>query len=156
LARRIWTEDEIATTLAYHGANGGNQRQTSRACGVPLGTLQSWLRKAKTDTPRVADSSVESAKQKLADRIEDLAHELAGKMSSSAGAAAFKDLAVGFGIAVDKMQLLRKQPTQINEVREVLTAEERVDMLKAIFDRAAQRRDEAALPSLAETGGQPN
>jgi len=115
MARREWSDSEKATALAALDANGGNVSHTARQLGIPRMTLADWA------AGRVTDDVTElrqEKKESLADAFEALARKLV------AGVGVWVDqrleegcnpatVGTTLGIVVDKMQLLRGDPTHI-------------------------------------------
>jgi hypothetical protein len=99
-------DGQKAEVLAILASNGGRLRQTARQTGVAESTLRLWA----------SDGRVTSCAQKksedLADRMEALTHAIVDMMPEKLQAANLRDLAVTLGIIVDKMLLLRGQPTE--------------------------------------------
>jgi hypothetical protein len=117
--RHGYTDSARADALAALAANGGNFTRTAAQLGIPRRTLQHW---AKGECAPQVRELAQQKKGPLADAFEELARELLGGMTPEKMAAAtLQQLATAAGIAVDKMQLLRGQPTTITE----MTDEER-------------------------------
>ena len=111
---RSYSPQERSKAVAAYNETG-NLEKVSATLGIPLSTLQGW-------TSNPAYFSQENRKD-LADKFEFAANvylDLAVKKSKKAS---FAHLMTGVGIAVDKMQLLRGQPTSItgNVERKELT-----------------------------------
>lgn len=131
MSRREYTNEERAACLAALHANGGNVAKTARECGVPRMTLQHWAGLTNGDEdasssekePAVPSSSpprpcgltelVEIAKATLAEKFDAMAHKFLGVADGKADDLNAKDAMVAAGIAVDKMRLLRNEPTAI-------------------------------------------
>jgi hypothetical protein len=102
-----------AAALAALDANAGNIARTARELGIRRKTLEGW---AKGRTP----TDPELRHQKRIDLLassERLADALAGGIVKRVerGKADVKDMALAFGITVDKLLLLRGQPTAISK-----------------------------------------
>jgi transposase-like protein len=111
-AKRRYSDEERAEALAALDANGGNLSRTARQTGVPRITLRQWAQ------GRVAPGvSVlrQVKKADLAQRMEDLAHALLDDLArpNRLASASVQQAATALGIAVDKMRLLRNEPTSI-------------------------------------------
>lgn len=136
-AQRQYTDEERAAALAALQANGGNLSLTARQVSVPRMTLATW---AKEQPARQALTSTRQEKRAcLADRLEELAHTLIDLMPERAAEAPANQLAISLAIAIDKMRLLREQPTAI--VDERLTDDQRGERITALLDAARARRD---------------
>ena len=133
-AQRQYTDEERAAALAALQANGGNLSLTARQVSVPRMTLATW---AKEQPARQALTSTRQEKRAcLADRLEELAHTLIDLMPERAAEAPANQLAISLAIAIDKMRLLREQPTAI--VDERLTDEERADRILSLMARGEE------------------
>lgn len=98
----------------------GNLTETANKSGIPDSTLSQWIR-AQThgknkNLPKLRNEQGLS----LADNFEEIAFEVASVAlrrlrSKSADKIPFGQLMTGGGIAVDRTQLLRGQPTNITE-----------------------------------------
>lgn len=138
MTRRDYSDSERATALAALDANGGNVAATARTLQIPRSTLQEWA------NGRVNSEVTELRQEKkrdLAERLEDIAHELVDALPDKIGRANLQQTATTLGIVIDKMQLLKGEPTNIQQDYGDLTDEERSRRIAAIFDAARARRD---------------
>lgn len=104
---RQYSPEERTNALALYDTIG-NLEQTSETLGIPKSTIHGWL----SDPNNLSTARTEKAKD-LAQKFENAANlflDLAVKKSKKAG---FNHLITGAGIAVDKSQILRNQPTSI-------------------------------------------
>ena len=117
--RRRYSDREKAEALAIFDACG-SLSETARATGIPDATLSDWIRGKRgvssTDIPKLRNEKG----QNLSEHFEEIALQacrVAGAKlnGKQAHEIPFNHLLTGAGIAVDKMQLLRGQPTSINE-----------------------------------------
>ncbi len=127
MTRRQYSDSEKAEYLAALDANGGNIRHTARQTGVAATTLADWAN-GRGVVPECTQLRAQK-KEMLKDRLESLAHALLDGMSrrvqsEEVSAVSLKDLATTFGIAVDKMLLLKGDPTSINQ-HSTMSEEER-------------------------------
>ena len=99
-----------AEVIALVQANGGNVLQTARETGIPHQTIRLWL-----DKPERFSSLEKQKQEDLAKKLENQAHLYLDLAAGKAAEAPFNHLMTGAGIAIDKMQLLRGQPTNITE-----------------------------------------
>ena len=135
-----YSDDDRASALAALDANGGNMLRTSKELGVPRATLQEW------EQGRVSSAVPEARVQKrvdLASRLEEIAHSLVDAIPGKVGDADLGKIATTLGISIDKMRLLREQPTSINAA---LSDDERAERVAALLERARARRD--GLPAI--------
>ena len=144
--KRSYSDADKAAALVALDANGGNLKRTAEQLGIPEPTLRQW---SKGRTNADVEAMREGAKVDLADRLERVVGVLlaAAVDPDKVEGASLKDVMTGAGIAIDKMQLLRGEPTAINEDR--LSDDERADRVAAILERARARRDGQA-PRVAE------
>ena len=111
MARRHYSDEDRAAALAALRANGGNVRRTAGQVGVPASTLAGW---AAGDHAPVGAELRAGKKLELADRFEEIARAALGRVTAAKlDEANAPQLLTAAGIAVDKMRLLREQPTEI-------------------------------------------
>lgn len=98
-----------AAVIAAIEQNGGNVLATSKLFNLPPDTVRYWW--ANSDRFReIQTASVAN----LADKLEDLAQNTADSMTEhDLSVVTYADKARALGIVIDKMQLLRGQPTEI-------------------------------------------
>lgn len=113
--KRRYSDEQRVNALAALAANNGNLHQTSRQIGIPVSTLECWAKKLRHPEASVG---ADEKKKELSDAIEDVARSIADSLIGKLDDASFKDATVGFGILIDKMKLLRGEPTSINEQRD--------------------------------------
>ena len=135
MAKRSYSDEEKASALAALAANGGNVKLTSQQIGIPRTTLLKWA--AGEGVHACVTDIGHGKKQGLADRLEDIAHRLLDAIPGKVAQADLKQLSVSLGIAVDKMRLLREQPTSI-EAHD-LSDEEKLARLRQLAERAQAR-----------------
>jgi transposase-like protein len=140
MARRNYSDDDKATALAALAANEGNLKRTAQQLGIPRRTLEHWS-KGKSH-PAVRELAHQK-KAELADRLEDIAHQLLDALPDKIANASLQHTAITLGIAVEKMRLLREQPTSIS-IGGDLSDDERLNRLRELADRAKRRRLEAS------------
>jgi hypothetical protein len=100
----VYSDEERATALAALDGNGGNRQRTARQLGIPRKTLATWASGAVH--PAVADLRHQK-KRDLADGLEQVAYRLLDAIPGKLEGASLLELAIGLGILVDKMLLLR-------------------------------------------------
>lgn len=153
MARRHYSDADRAAALAVYDANAGNLTRTAREAGVPASTLERWVKGRDMAAP--PDLRTQKA-ETLADALEDLAWQMIGAARFTL--AEFKGVTIpwpelvkmftGLGIVIDKLQVLRGKPTDIQEVRDWRRelAEEGIDPYDVVAE--AER-----IVAGAETGG---
>jgi hypothetical protein len=140
--RRRYSDEQKAEALAFVQACRGNYRQASRKLGIPWQTLRNWHQDATGGMADVPECSLLGTEKKeaLADRLEAFAHLLVGSLPGKVEDATLKDAATALGIAVDKMRLLREQPTQIVDDHGTTDDAERAARITQILESAGARR----------------
>jgi hypothetical protein len=116
-SHRTFTDDEVAGALATLQANGGNAKRTADTLGISRTTLRGWAGR-HDNTPQPKQVSAELVRDKsveLANNLEALALKSVGLADEKVVTASYKDLLIGAGIAIEKVQLLRGRPTQRTE-----------------------------------------
>ena len=105
--------DLKAKAVAALAANQGNVYRTAKQLGVSRATISKWASKAETEPTFAVE--VAAKKRDLADMCEDLARKLCAAMLTDERieAAKYGELNSGYGTSIDKMRLLREQPTSI-------------------------------------------
>lgn len=136
MKKKQYSDSEKATALALLDANGGNVSGTARQLGIPAKTLENWA-KHKGVGPDVANIG-EVKKRALADKLEDLAHQIIDSAPGKIEKAGLKDSLIAFGTAVDKMQLLRGKPTAIIAESARATVRDIIEQTGLTEERARQ------------------
>jgi transposase-like protein len=110
-----YSAERKAEILAQVTAHGGNVAQVARLTDIPHQTIRSWLEQADRY------SELQTQKQTdLAQKLENNAHKLADSIAEhDLTIVPLQSKATALGIMVDKMQLLRGQPTSIHEERTI-------------------------------------
>lgn len=108
---RDYPEELKASIIAAVHANGGNVLATSKLFNIPRDTVNYWWK----HSDRFVDLQQPSAKN-LADKLESIAHDTADSLADhDLSLVTARDKASVISVMVDKMQLLRGQPTNITE-----------------------------------------
>lgn len=126
--KRQYSDNDKAVALATLDANGGNIRQTARVLKLPESTLTDWSN-GRGACPEVTEIR-QVKKGQLAEKLEEVAHALTDNILLRAQSdfsllTPLKDFAVSLGIAIDKMQVLKGEPTSISKDVTERTNEER-------------------------------
>jgi hypothetical protein len=136
-----------AATLAIRKDTGmPNWRQVEKHTGISRRTLADWWanRCIHPDANRLAAEK----KGDLADKLEQIAHEIIGILPSKYENSTLMQATTSLAIAVDKMQLLRGQPTNINKD----LTDEQIDTELNEIAEAARRRAENEQRGTSNTG----
>ena len=112
MAKRSYSDREKGAALAFLDFNGGNVERSAKALGIPRKTLDEWA-KGRNQSAGVADIRREK-KEDISALIERAVREMVGASAGKLDGASFQQLWTGVGIAVDKMQLLKGEPTAIH------------------------------------------
>lgn len=108
-AYKDYSAERKAEVLALVTAHNGNVAQVSRLTEIPDQTIRGWLEQA--DRYREVRSEKQSD---LAQKLENNAHRLANSIADhDLSIVPLASKATALGIMVDKMQLLRGEPTSI-------------------------------------------
>lgn len=104
-----YSAERKAEVLALVTANGGNVARVAKETGIAHQTIFNWLKQAQRY------SHLEQRKQtELAQKLENNAHMLADSIADhDLSIVPLASKATALGIMVDKMQLLRGEPTSI-------------------------------------------
>lgn len=130
--KRQYSDNDKAVALATLDASDGNIRQAARVLKLPESTLTDWSNGRGT-CPEVAEIR-EDKKVELAGKLEEVAHALTDNIllrakSDFSMLTPLKDFAVSLGIAIDKMQVLKGEPTSINKDVSERSNEERANRI---------------------------
>lgn len=111
--RARYSDEEKATALAALDANGGNIARTARALGIPDSTLRGWAggRGVNEKIPQLRAQK----KRDIAEGLREIAWLLIDAIPDKINRGSLKDLFLGLGIAIDKLQLLEGKPTERTE-----------------------------------------
>lgn len=125
-ARRRYSDEDRATALALLALNGGSVTAVANATGFPDSTIENWRdREQNAAVPKLRDMKTAD----LADKLESIAHQCVDLMPDRMPDASLRDLAGAMHLAVDKMRLLRGDPTAITEMRQLSDDELRARLL---------------------------
>ena len=152
---RVYTDSDKATLLATVDLTGGNLAKAAGLCGVETAAARDWAATEATAPDPQTTALVAEKREDLATMVEQVAYRLIRIPQALIDKAGLQQRMTSFGIAVDKMRLLREQPTVINESRQEkrLWAEARI---AEIAERFALSREQALVlarehaPTLAE------
>ena len=110
---RQYTDDFKAGALALLAASGWPEDEnglarTAKHLNVPVSTLRNWYSRDKQPPAELREEKNLELTEAIRRELGAILTEMAGKRED----ASFKDLAVGFGILAEKLQLLNGEPTQ--------------------------------------------
>jgi hypothetical protein len=105
-----YSPERKAEILSLLDANNGNTLKTANQSGISHTTIQYWeLNRHRFDELR------QEKQADLASRMENAANYALDLAQTKAPDASYAQLMTGAAIAIDKMQLLRNQPTSITQ-----------------------------------------
>ena len=139
---RKYSDDEKAEALATLKAYDCDLKKTSNELDIPVGTLHFWLKSTEHHPTVVQNSEVH--KQQIADRLESLVHDLISVAPGKIDEASLVQVMTSVGIAVDKMRILREQPTQIQSKVTHVNPDE---LIQRIRELATQYRSDQTTQS---------
>lgn len=111
---RDYSPEFKAAALAAYEANGCNLSGTAKELNIPFQTLDYWIRTADRNS-----QFQNAVKADLASECEQIAYKVTGIAKETlddpvkAAKIPFAALMTGGAVAIDKMLLLRNQPTSI-------------------------------------------
>ena len=116
----------------------GALEYTAKHLGVPARTLSRWFNGENNAPP---DELVSKNRADLKTLIENEIYGILETMPKLRGDAEYRELGTVFGIMLDKLQLLKGEPTDRHEIIDKLSDAERSARIAALLDRAGARRD---------------
>ena len=120
--------------LATIEAENGNISAAARDLNIPERTINSWNsgERANTKNDPAFEQLCEEKKNDLITTLEKVAHKLAGGITEEKIAnAKLNDIAVSLAIAIDKLQLLKGEATNITHSLQ-LSPEQRKARIEAL------------------------
>lgn len=111
---------------------------------IPDRTLRRWYNRESNPVP---DDVVNDIKKELHIELEELAHKLVAALPDKIEDASMQQTALAIGIIIDKMQLLKGQPTERTAVVGELSDTERANRITAILERGRQERARQSTPN---------
>lgn len=137
-----YSVERKAEVLALVQANGGNVKRTADQTGIHHATIQYWI----ANPNRLAGIQQHKVVE-LAEKLENIANQCADLLPAMLPAASVREVVGAMGQSIEKMQLLRGEPTSITG--SAVSEEERQAKLNGIFERIQARAVDAA-PAEAE------
>ena len=129
-ARRVYSEDVKAAALMTLDENGGNLLKTAKETGVPYATLHEWKSGRGINA---AVSEVRYHKRgSLIERYEELRDLLLDKAKQDYKGASFRDIMGAIHILHDKIEALKRQPTNFQSIA---FTEQEIELLRREYDR---------------------
>lgn len=137
--KRRYSDNDKALALAALDANGGDVRKTAKTLRMPESTLSDWSKNRGVN--KEVTEIREVKKKELSEKLGEVAYKLTDNLLIRAESelsilVPMKDVATSLGIVVDKMQLLKGEPTSINKN---LSDEERAERAAKILERGKLR-----------------
>lgn len=138
MAKRRWyTDEERATFVAMLEAEGypevrGALKKVSAFVGCHPNVLRRWWKRTQNPPPT---ELVTQKKADIAARLEEVVHLILDLLPDALETADTRDLIVGMGVGIDKLQLLQGRPTE--RIEEHLTIGDSRERLAQLLDRRA-------------------
>lgn len=130
--RRRYTKRQKATTVI--AAEMATVAAAAAAAGIPETTVRYWM-----DSPEFVALRAKT-REDMAEEASTLAHKVLGEISRRLDEFEPRDMAILFGVLVDKGQLLSGQPTSRHEsITEGWADHERVALRDAIRNELDRR-----------------
>lgn len=135
---RDYSQEQKAEAIAHFQANGQNYSGTSRELNIPQNTLRRWV----LEHPELSELR-EVKSRDLANRLESIAFGLTDSIDEhDLSIVPLASKATSLGIVIDKMQLLRGQPTSISG--SVMSDDERKLRLAELIAKVNERNQPAS------------
>lgn len=142
---RQYTDDEKGIALALLRINH-NYHETGRLTDIPPATIRRWAF-GEGCHPAVM-MSVEDRQKLIADRLETIIHRLLDIVPDKETDATLQQTMTSVAIAIDKMRLMREQPTQITQREQGVSANELLERLRAALPNAQGNSGAPLAPGL--------
>ena len=139
MARRRYSDADVAAALAALDANNGNVLDTAKKLNIPEPTLKSWAQ-GRGVTQSIRELH-DIKKEELAAHLRDVAMKLIDAVPAKIENANLQQIGVVLGIAIEKAQLLAGEATERSEHNVILTDEQRTERVAQLLETARARRD---------------
>jgi hypothetical protein len=126
-----YTDQDKAAALAYLQSKGWRIAEAARDLGMPNGTLRGWA--AGEWLPPAVREKYRVIKEGLSSKLENIAYQLIDGIHDTIPKASLKDLGATLAVVIDKMRLLREEPTAISE------SMDRRAMLERLIERTMEQ-----------------
>lgn len=133
--RSKYSDAERVAALCVLDGNGGNVHKTALEMEIPVQTLLGWAKKKHRSYLHLLKNGM---KGNMANAFEEVAWLCLGQSAGRVESAPLNQLMVSAGIAVDKMRLLREQPTAIGSNTNTNV---KIDLTKLSPEERAQLAD---------------
>jgi len=105
---------ETAAALVYRQSMGASTSVASNDSEPTVSTIEAGPAMQDSE-PEVVKKNV-VVRERLSSRLEDAAHQMVDAIPVKIETASLRDLGATLGVVIDKMRLLREEPTNITEV----------------------------------------
>jgi len=122
-----YTDKDKAAAPAHLQSNGGKVRRSARDLGIPYRTSGRWTHGGNISSR--GREKYREIKEGLSSKLENIAYQLIDAIPDAIPNASLKDLGATLAVVIDKMRLLREEPTAISE------AMDRRAMLESLIER---------------------
>lgn len=138
MSKRQYSDNDKAAALAFLDFNKGNVQRSAKALGIPNSTLDEWV-KGRNQNAEVSDLRNDK-KVDISTLIDAAVRDMVSASEGKLSTANFQQLWTGVGIAVDKMQILKGEPSSITKDVTKHSNEERVDRILRLVKPAKAGR----------------
>jgi transposase-like protein len=114
MARRVYSDEEMARAYFVLETNQGNVRRTARDTGLPISTLRGWVKEWEASGPPDV-SLVEAEATNFVERAERVRDKALGVLESKLDTATPSALVATVGMLQDKISLARGLATNRTE-----------------------------------------
>jgi len=128
---RRYSDRDKAAALAHLQSGPGVLNRAARELGIPNETLRGWAAGRHLSPEVVGEFGI--VRDSLSAKLEVIAHQMVDAMPEKIPAASLKDLGIALGQVIDKMRLLREEPTAITE------SMNRRELLEALIERTMKQ-----------------
>lgn len=131
---KTYTEEEKAAALTIFDACGGALREAARKANVPIKTLHDWTQeRGINEFVRFLRTQQKTTLLDIAEKAAyGLAEVIFARTQNPSPFDKTSELSVSFGIIVDKILLLKGEPTSITESLNPLPPADRRDRLETV------------------------
>lgn len=148
MAFKEHSEDEVAQVQAMV-RSGMSDKRAAQVAGVGRDTVRRWTRDGSlpvgVDREAVAEKAG-AAQEQIAQKLEVMVPEMLEAARAQIPTAKFKDLLIGVGIGIEKLELLRGRPTGRSESTKIVyLAPTALAELSAVPETATPPLDSGAI-----------
>jgi hypothetical protein len=125
-----YTDADKAAALAHLQSKGCGITEAARDLGLPVATLKDWV--SGKYLPSTTREKYGAIKEGMSARLEEIVYQVIDAIPERIPTASLRDLGAILAVAIDKMRLLRNEPTEITE------SMDRRAMLERLIERTME------------------